>query len=369
MNILSGWLHWNAPWPESTLKNTEHMIKYTVPILIFLLLPLSCNRNSQQEVQDVQVLNVTGKRPVYVHYRQPVRSTGILSAQTEIKMSFKTGGILQQVNVRDGQFVKKGTVLASLDLSEISARDSQARIAVEKATRDFRRASNLYFDSVVTLETLQNARTAMELALSEEKIAAFNLKHSRIIAPANGRVEKVLVEEGELIAPGHPAILFAATQNDWVVRVPLSDKDIVKFTAGDSAIITMDAFPGRQFAASIVEAGSFADPVTGTYEVELLLNDALPGFRSGFVARAEIFPSFVISGFWLPLSVMHELEDEHGKIYVLDSTQVVEKRISTGPLYKDGIIITGGLDGSEVVIAEGSAYLKEGQEVKVTIED
>ncbi|MDF1571249.1 MAG: efflux RND transporter periplasmic adaptor subunit [Bacteroidales bacterium] len=345
------------------------MMKYTVPLVIFLLLPASCNRPREQEVQEEDTLRVTGMRPHYIHYREPVRSTGILSTRTEIKMSFKTGGIVQHVHVRDGQFVEKGTVLASLDLSEINARASQASTATEKAMRDFRRASNLYFDSVVTLETLQNARTALELAQSEEKIADFNLKHSRIVAPTAGRVQKVLTENGEMIAPGQPAILFATTGNDWVVRIPLPDKDIVKFTPGDSASITIDAFPSDQFAASVLEVGSFADPFTGTFEVELLLSDTHPAFRTGFVARAELYPSYVISGYWVPMTALHDLEERRGKIFVLDSTQAVEREITTGPIYKEGIIVTSGIEGTEVVIEEGSAFLQNGQQVRINIED
>jgi multidrug efflux system membrane fusion protein len=345
------------------------MIRQAVPFLILLLLPVSCNRSANQDVPEEEILNVTGRLPRYVQYQQPVRSSGILSTKTEVKLSFKTGGIVQRVNVRESQFVEKGAELASLDLSEISAHDNQARIALEKATRDFRRANNLYFDSVVTLETLQNARTALEMAQSQKKIADFNLEHSRIMAPARGRIQKVLVEKNEMIAPGHPAILFATTGNDWVVRIALPDKEIVKFDTGDSAIITLDAFPDEQFAASILEAGSFADPVTGTFEVELLLRDSLPGFRTGFVARATLFPSASISGFWLPMVALHDLENQRGKIFVLDSTHAVERHITTGPLYNNGMIVTGGLEGSEVVIAEGSAYLEDGQQVRIKIEE
>jgi len=344
-------------------------MKYTVPLLIFLLLPASCNRPQNQDVQEEEILRVTGMSPQYVHYREPVRSTGILSTRTEIKMSFKTGGIVQHIHVRDGQFVEKGTVLASLDLSEINARTSQASLAAEKAMRDFRRASNLYFDSVVTLETLQNARTALELAQSEEKIADFNLKHSRIVAPADGRVQKVLTENGEMIAPGQPALLFAATGNNWVVRTPLPDKDIVKFTPGDAANITIDAFPNDSFAASVLEVGSFADPFTGTFEVELLLENEHPGFRTGFVARVELYPSYVISGYWLPMTALHDLEERRGKIFVLDGSRAVEREITTGPIYKEGIIVTGGLEGTDLVIAEGSAFLQDGQQVRINIED
>lgn len=332
--------------------------------MIFALLA-ACNRSENQEVQRAEIINVTSQMPRYVNYREPVRSTGLLGTRMEVKMSFKTGGIVQRVNVHDGELVEKGMVLASLDLSEIKAQSNQAEIALEKATRDFRRANNLYFDSVVTLETLQNARTVLEMARSQQKIAEFNLVHSRIVAPARGRIQKVLVEKNEIIAPGYPAILFASAGNDWVVTISLSDKDIVKFDTGDSANISMDAFPGRQFAASVLEVGSFADPVTGTFEVELLLSESHPEFRTGFMARVTLFPSGSVSGYWLPMTAVHDLADQTGKIFVLDSTRALERSITTGPLHNGGIIVTGGLKGTETVIVGGSAYLEDGQEVRI----
>ncbi len=341
------------------------MMRHVLTPVTVLLLLVSCNQPDNKDARTEEIPNVKGQFPQYVQYREPVRSTGILAPSLEVKMSFKTGGIVQDVNVRDGALVNQGKVLASLDLSEIKAQYSQSEIALEKATRDFNRATNLYFDSVVTLETLQNARTAMEMARSQNKIAGFNLEHSRITAPANGRIQKVLVEKNEMIAPGHPAILFATTENDWVVRTSLSDKDIVKFTGGDSALITMDAFPGRAFSASVLESGSFADPVTGTFEVELLLRDAHPEFRSGFMARVQLFPSESLSGFWLPMSAIHDLEDHRGKVFVLDSAIVFERQITTGPLHDGGMVITGGLEATELVVTGGSAYLKDGQQVRL----
>ena len=127
-----------------------------------------------------------------------------------------------------GREVSAGEVLAVLDLSEISAQVSQADIGLEKALRDMNRARNLYKDSVVTLELFQNAKSAYELAVAQKQIADFNLQHSRIKAPSDGKIMKILVETNEVIGPGYPAILFASTENDWVVRTPLTDKDIVK---------------------------------------------------------------------------------------------------------------------------------------------
>ncbi len=341
------------------------MMRHLLTPVTLLLLLVSCNPSDNGKAMTEEIPIVKGQLPLYVQYQESVRSTGILAPSLEVKLSFKTGGIVQDVNVRDGERVTQGKVLVSLNLSEIKAQYSQSEIAMEKATRDFNRATNLYFDSVVTLETLQNARTALEMASAQKKIAAFNLEHSRIIAPANGRIQKVLAEKNEMIAPGQPAVLFATTENDWVVRTSLSDKDIVKFTGGDSASITMDAFPERKFVASVLELGSFADPVTGTFEAELLLHDAHPEFRSGFLARIQLYPSEYLSGLWLPMAAMHDLEDQTGKVFVLDSTIAVERKITTGPIRDGGMIIKGGLEDTAFVITEGSAYLEDGQQVRL----
>ena len=123
-------------------------------------------------------------------YKIPVVTTGLLGTAREMKLSFKTGGIIKEIKVREGQSCTKGEVLASLDLSEISAQVNQARIASEKAYRDLNRARNLYRDSVVTLEQYQNARSAYELAKNQKDIADFNLRHSMIKAPSDGKIHE-----------------------------------------------------------------------------------------------------------------------------------------------------------------------------------
>ena len=78
-----------------------------------------------------------------MEYKIPVRVTGLLSTKTEMKLSFKTGGIIKQINVKEGQTVAGGQLLAVLDLSEVSAQVNLARIGFEKSQRDLTRAGNL----------------------------------------------------------------------------------------------------------------------------------------------------------------------------------------------------------------------------------
>ena len=104
---------------------------------------------------------------------QVIKTSGQLTTNDETILGFKTSGIVSSILVKEGDFVKKGQLLATLDLREINALVSQARHGYEKAQRDFRRVQNLYRDSVVTLEQLQNAETG--LAVAKEQLEAANL--------------------------------------------------------------------------------------------------------------------------------------------------------------------------------------------------
>jgi RND family efflux transporter MFP subunit len=334
------------------------IMKFLNITMLALIISLgACKPAGQKAIPQVKVLQVKVEQVEIREYKLPVRAAGLLNTTTEMKLGFKTGGIISEMNAREGSSVKRGDVLAVLDLSEIRAQVNQARIGMEKAQRDLTRARNLYEDSVATLEQYQNARSAYELAKSQKKVADFNLEHSSIKAPADGWIQKILVESNELIAPGYPAILFASIENDWVVRVALTDKDIVHFSLGDSARVEMDAFPSTLFPAAITELGAIADPVTGTYEAELRILQAHEQFRSGFIARAHIFPTETSRSAVVPMEALLEASDNRAIVYVYSEGEVSRRRIRTGRMVEDRVMVSEGLESGEWVVTDGAKYI------------
>ena len=220
----------------------------------------------------------------------PIRTSGKIEASLESNLSFKIPGIIKSINIKEEQTVKKGEVLASLDLSEIKANVTKAENGYEKAKRDYARAENLYNDKVATLEQLQNAKTGLEVAESDLKIARFNLEHSIIKAPANGKVLKKFVEVNEMINTGYPVFTFGSNGGNWKMLVGVADVDVVKISLNDTAIVKFDAFPGVEFKASVGAVGQGADPGTGTYEIQLLIDKNNYPLVSGFIGKAEIYP-------------------------------------------------------------------------------
>ena len=79
----------------------------------------------------------------------PITASGVLGSETEVTFSFKIGGIIDQLRVEKGEIVRKGQVLALLDLAEINAQVVQAQNGFDKAVRDLQRVENLHRDTVV----------------------------------------------------------------------------------------------------------------------------------------------------------------------------------------------------------------------------
>lgn len=338
-------------------------MKKTNAFIFLILLLWGCHNTdpskTEEKIQRVTIVAVSPQE-----FRQPIHTSGKLSSKTEVKLSFKTGGIIDQIPVNEGQSIKKGRLLASLNLAEIEAKKQQAEQAFQKAVRDYQRVDNLYRDSVATLEHLQDARTAMEVARTHVEIAQFNLKYSTIEAPATGKILLKLSEENEIVSAGQPVMLFGSTEDDWIVKANLTDRDIVRVNLGDPARIFFDAYPGVDFPARITQVGKSADPYTGTYEVELAVHPGKYELASGFIAKADILPPHADSCLLLPIDVLVEAENHQGKLFVVKDS-IAHLRTVTIRQVTGMICITSGLDPGEEVVLEGANYLTDGEKVRI----
>jgi len=340
----------------------KRAIKYG---LFFLLLLGSCRNETIKTVKDeatrVRVVKITPEDvSISIH------SSGILASQEEIKLSFKTGGIVAAIEVKEGDNLKKGEVMAALNLSEINANVNLAQNGYEKAFRDWTRAESLYSDTVATLEQFQNATTALNVAKSNLEIAKFNLLHSTIKAPAEGIVLKQLVKENELIGSGYPVFLFGTKGKFWKVKTGLADRDVVRINPGDSAVVVFDAWPGVRFSAVVDLMSEMASPMTGTYETEMSLDGMGYRLASGFVADVDIYPSKRQTLILLPVGAVVEADGQKGFIWsVSDSGSAEKHEIEIVTIKGSEAVVRGIPGGVNEIVSEGAAYLKDGMKVEV----
>jgi len=334
-------------------------------IIIVTLITAGC-RNEPAGPAKEEITRVKTVRIVTESISIPVHSSGFLATSEEMKLSFKAGGIVAKVNVREGDRVKKDVNLAELNLSEINANVNIAARVYEKALRDWTRVKNLYTDTVATLEQYQNAATALDVAKSNLEIARFNLRHSTIKAPGDGVILKQLVKENELISAGYPVFLFGVSGESWKVKSGLSDRDVVRINQGDSALITFSAYPRVRFHGEVEQISGISNPMTGTYEIEISLNRSGYRLAAGFIAGVDVFPSRKTSVLRIPVGAIVDADGETGYVYAVEgSEKVMKTKVSIVSLTGSYAAISGISADITEIVSEGAAYLRDGMKVEI----
>lgn len=296
-----------------------------------------------------------------------IRAVGLLGTADEVRLSFKTGGVVAAVLVEQGAGLKKGQLLATLMQDEVAAALAQARALAAKADRDLARGRALAADEVATREQLENLMTAREVARAALRAAEFNARYSRIEAPGDGILLRRLAEPGELVAPGQPVLVAGLTGGGWIVRATLADRDIVRITPGTRATITVDAHPGRYFDGTVVEMASAADPRSGTYEVQLAVDARDARFLSGMVAKVEFDAAAADDVLVVPVSALLEADGSAAVVYVVAPGEDVARRVDVriGRLVGGHVEVLGGVKPGAQVVIEGAAYLRDGTLVRL----
>jgi RND family efflux transporter MFP subunit len=328
----------------------------------------ACNSKSKaaEVTEDVIAVKV---QPVSASEYAPVlKYSGSMASTTEARLSFKVGGIISKIYVKEGDHVVKGQLLATLDLTEINAQVQQAAQGVEKVQRDVNRVQHLYADTVATLEQVQNTNTQLQVAQENLRIARFNQQYAQIRATENGTIVKKLMNEGELAGPGTPVLMFNGTAgNDWVMRFGVSDKDWAVLKKGDKAQVALDAYPAKTFTGIITEIAQGADVASGTYEIEVKVLPNGARFAAGLFGTVQLQPAAEQTVTLVPVEALAEANDKTGYIYTInaDGKTVTKNKVSIAFLENNKAAVVSGLNQVHEVITDGVGYLTDKSVVKV----
>jgi membrane fusion protein, multidrug efflux system len=352
-------------------------MRQTISLLSLFLISVailsSCTKEKKKEIPssplDESSIAVNLVAVQEIEHSLPIVSSGLVATETESRLSFKIGGVMKTIFVKEGQSVTKGQLLASLDLTEIDAQVSQARNSLDKTKRDLERGQRLFKDSAATLEQIQNLQTATQVAEESYRIASFNLLYSTIRATNSGKVIRKFLNEGELASPGSPVLIVnSSAQDEWIVKIGLPDVDWVRVKSGDRAKISVDAYPNVALDAEVKTVNEGADALSGLYQAEVKVRPGKYKLASGLFARVEIAPSSKLKLKSIPIEALVEGSGKKAYVFVVGESKTLVSKIPVQVAYLNGTqaFVSSGLENVQEVITSGSAFLTENSVITIT---
>ncbi len=337
-------------------------------VVALTVLVVACKQKEKQvsSVADVTEIPVKLFAAQSQVITEPVIAPGFISSATEARLSFKTGGVIERIYVEEGQSVRKGQLLASINLTEINATVEQAKEGLDKAQRDYDRTKNLYKDTVASLEQFQNVTTGLNVAKQQYEMAKFNKSYAEIRATTDGKIVKKIMNEGEIAGAGMPVFFMnSAGTNDWLVKVGIADKDWARLKPGNTATVKIDAYPDETFAGTVSQMAQAPDPMSGLYQVEIKLNGCKKALATGLFAKTGIKPDNDATYVTIPVDAVIEGNGKEAFVYTVADNKAHKQPVKVA-FMKDGtVMLVSGIEKGMKVVTDGSAYLTDGVAVKV----
>lgn len=238
-----------------------------------------------------------------------VTRTGKLDFKRTLTLSFKSQGYLTQLKVDEGEYFEKDSLLAALEISELQERANSTYAELIKAKSALRREKKMVNDDLSSEERMENAQTMVETRRAAYRIADYNLQKSTIKAPFSGVVLSRHTELGELQNPGTSVLTVAPTENNWVVKVALTEAEVTRLAIGTIVDVRIDKLGIVQGKVSKIPAQ--ADSHSNLFNIEVALPNlkVQPGIIAGQIAEVSIIIGSDESVFQVPMKAIMSVNE------------------------------------------------------------
>ena len=291
-------------------------------------------------------------------------------------ISAKVDSRINTLPVAEGDIVKSGTIIATLDTNELSAQVLQAQgsLAVaqstlEQAELDYNRYSALASQGAISAQLLDNARTKRDSAAGQVRAAEGNLQlvqeklnNANVIAPRDSVVTKRYVQSGTFTRAGAP-IITVADISTLVAKATVGESQVADLVVGSNVKVKVDALNGQEFTGTITRISPTAAMPARTFTAEVSIANEQGVLKAGMFAKVgasiKVHPNALV----IPESALVMREDQK-TVFVVDADNKVQQRILKLGFVGDGLAeVLEGVSQGESIVVEGQNKIKDGAEV------
>jgi len=326
---------------------------------------------SQSKAVTVQVATVETRditpRVEFSAGLEPIWSTDI---------SAKVDSRINTLSVSEGDIVKAGTVVATLDTNELAAQvlQAQGNLAVvqsnlEQAELDYNRYSALASQGAVSAQLLDNARTKRDAAVGQVRSAQGSvslvqekLDNANVVVSRDSVVTKRYVQSGTFTRAGAP-IITVADLTTLLVKATVGESQIADLAVGSIVKVQVDALRGQEFNGVITRISPVATLPARTFTAEISIANEQGLLKAGMFAKVGVGTKVHPNALVIPESALVMREDQK-TVFVVGVDNIVQQRVLKLGFVGGAIAeVLEGVNQGETIVIEGQNKIKDGAEV------
>lgn len=292
---------------------------------------------------------------------------GEITSRQNVVLAAEVTGMVQRIHVREGNEVKKGDILLSLDASATQRTIAELETALELATTVYERQSNLWKQQIGTEIQYLEAKNRKESVERQLESAQVQLSKSIIRAPFPGSVEEVIIKVGETAMPGSELLRLVGSDKIFV-EANVSEAYVGNFSKGDKVELVIPS-TGETYVSELTSVGGVINKENRTFKVEIELPEAIKNHvRPNQLAVVKISNFIKQDAIVIPTNLI-QYDNRGAYVYVVhnegDSPAARKVYVEGGITYNNQTLIEKGLEGGELLIDKGFRNVSDGFEVKL----
>lgn len=355
--------------------------KYLIPILVIagllLIITFTLSRNKQKleakaaiGSEKTLVFPVTVTLPKYQSLDGSYTANGFFIPVNSMALTSDISGRITATALKDGTVIRKGQNIVSVyNESESIERQQQAidkELAMEtlqKARADLAKMENMLKANAITVRQVEEQRLAVSSAEANLNTINAVRKSTGIAAPISGTVHKSHVQVGSYLSPG-TVIADVVDNSSLKLQIHLLDKDVIRLSIGEKLAVSPDLYPDYKVTGTVVYIAAQAD-ANRSFLVEVQIpNSSRYPLMAGMRGRAIIENRQTRQALTIPMkAIVGSLQDP--QVYVLNRDIAVLKKITTGYVQGENVVVLGGLSPADQIVETGQLTISSGSKVQV----
>ncbi len=296
------------------------------------------------------------ERGTFEHF---VEIQASVEADDYINVTSEVAGRITNLTVEEGDNVRKGQLIAQLDLEQLEKQMAEVKKSLELANTVYERQKRLWDQNIGSEIQYLEAKNNKERLEKSIETLEFQLTKSELYAPVSGVVEEVYLKSGELASPGMP-IIQILNPNKLKAVADVPESYLRSVNRGEKVRIAFPALDEEQ-KATVTMIGRTIDPSNRTFAVEARLSARNPLIKPNLLATMFIRDKMEEDVVTIPLEMVQQEVGGKDYVYIVEQSdkgpQAKKVYIKTGDAYDGNIVIKKGLEGGETLILEGARGL------------
>ncbi len=296
--------------------------------------------------------------------------SGTLEAATSVRLHNEEAGLIRTMPYHEGDIVKQGTLLVSLDNGMIKAELAKTKALYQQAKIDYQRLKKLVFRKLASEEEVAHSLTSLNIAKAERQIQQLRMDQTQIKAPFDGIINQRNNEPGDAVK-AHSYILGITKPEQLLVKISLADRWLTLLKKGDVMQLSLNGLGDQKHKAYVERIHPEVSASTRKGIIELMLRPTPKAARAGQMANVY-FQSQTIERLVIPAqSIHHDIQGAY--VYLLaqqensggSQTIAQQRYIKKGRQFGDWVEVISGVVIGEPLISKGFLGLRDGKAVTV----